>query len=45
MSNIKIPTTNSPEWAKTIPEEVWKKNLIGNLNAKQTNLFASKDKE
>ena len=45
MSNIKIPMSNTPEWARSLPEDVWKKNLIENLNAKQTNLFTSKDKE
>lgn len=46
MSNIKLPLNSTPEWAKSLPEQVWKKNLIENLNAKQTNLFESKkDKE
>ncbi|RNA38490.1 hypothetical protein BpHYR1_002824, partial [Brachionus plicatilis] len=39
MSNFKIPENAVPEWAKLIPENVWKKNLIDSLNAKKTDLF------
>ena len=31
-----------PNWAKTVPENVWKKNLIDSLNAKKTDLFEIK---
>ncbi len=39
MSNINLPSNFTPDWAKSIPEQIWKKNLIENINAKQTNLF------
>ena len=40
MSNINLPEVSVPSWAKVVPENVWKKNLIDTLNAKQTNLFS-----
>lgn len=42
MSSFKLPDSAIPEWAKLIPENVWKKNLIDSLNAKKTDLFDSK---
>ena len=39
MSNFKLPDSSVPEWAKLVPEDVWKKNLIDSLNAKKTDLF------
>lgn len=39
MSNFKLPDNAVPEWAKLIPENIWKKNLIDSLNAKKTDLF------
>ena len=41
MSNINLPSSCTPEWAKTLPEQVWKNSLIENLNAKQTDLFTN----
>ena len=39
MSNFKLPDSSIPEWAKTLSEEKWKKNLLDSLNAKKTDLF------
>lgn len=39
MSSFKLPDTCVPEWAKNIPEDTWKKNLIESLNAKKNDLF------
>ncbi|CAF1007863.1 unnamed protein product [Brachionus calyciflorus] len=42
MANFKLPETAVPEWAKIIPEDIWKKNLLDSLNAKKTDLFDQK---
>ena len=39
MSNFKLPESSIPSWAKQVPENVWKKNLIDSLNAKKIDLF------
>lgn len=41
MSNFKLPENAIPEWAKTLSEEKWKKNLLDALNAKKTDLFSN----
>ncbi len=41
MSNFKLPDSSVPEWAKLVPEDVWKQNLLDSLNAKKTDLFDS----
>jgi hypothetical protein len=41
MSNFKLPDSCIPEWAKKLPEDKWKKNLLDALNAKKTDLFSS----
>ena len=41
MSNFKLPDSSIPEWAKKLPEDKWKKNLLDALNAKKTDLFSS----
>ena len=43
MSNFQLPNKCVPEWAKSIPENVWKQNLIDSINAKKTDLFQLKD--
>lgn len=45
MSNFTLPDCAIPEWAKVIPENVWKKNLIDSLNAKKTDLFELKSSQ
>ena len=42
MSNFKLPESSIPDWAKKVPEDHWKKNLLESLNAKKTDLFTSK---
>ena len=44
MSNIKLNENAIPDWAKVIPEEIWKNNLLENLNVRQTTLFLQKEK-
>ena len=39
MSGFQLPESAMPDWAKSVPEEVWKKNLLASLNAKKTDLF------
>jgi hypothetical protein len=39
MANFKLPDSAVPQWAKLVPEDVWKKNLIDSLSAKKTDLF------
>jgi hypothetical protein len=39
MSNFNLPENCIPTWAKQIPENEWKTNLIASLNAKKTDLF------
>lgn len=39
MSNFKLDDKFVPNWAKLVPENVWKQNLIDSLNAKKTDLF------
>jgi hypothetical protein len=39
MSGFKLPESSIPEWAKHVPETVWKKNLLETINAKKTDLF------
>lgn len=39
MSNFKLDDKFIPNWAKLVPEDAWKKNLIDSLNAKKTDLF------
>ena len=39
MSGFKLPDSSVPEWAKVVPETVWKRNLLETLNAKKTDLF------
>ena len=41
MANFQLPETSIPEWAKTMPEDNWKKKLLDALNAKKTDLFAN----
>ena len=45
MANFKLPDSAVPEWAKIIPENVWKKNLLDSLNAKKTDLFDLKNED
>jgi len=42
MSGFELPATAVPEWAKSVPEEVWKKNLLSALDAKKVDLFTGK---
>lgn len=42
MSQFRLPESSIPEWAKQMPEDKWKKNLLDSLNAKKTDLFSSK---
>ncbi len=42
MSGFQLPATAVPEWAKSVPEEVWKKNLLSSLDAKKIDLFTGK---
>lgn len=39
MQNFKLPEESVPSWAKLVPEDVWKKNLLDCLNAKKLDLF------
>jgi hypothetical protein len=39
MSGFKLPESSIPDWAKAVPENVWKKNLLETINAKKTDLF------
>jgi hypothetical protein len=39
MSGFKLPESAIPEWAKLVPENIWKKNLLETVNAKKTDLF------
>lgn len=41
MQSFKLPDECIPSWAKLVPEDVWKKNLLDCLNAKKLDLFAS----
>jgi len=41
MSGFEMPKEAVPEWAKSVPEEVWKKSLLSSLDAKKVNLFNS----
>jgi hypothetical protein len=43
MSDFKIPEQNVPQWAKEIPEDLWKRNLISTLNCKKVDLFKNDD--
>ena len=45
MSNFQLPDRCIPEWAKLVPENVWKRNLLETLNAKKTDLFDSMPSE
>lgn len=44
MAGFQLPESAQPEWAKSVPEEVWKKNLLAQLDAKKTDLFANQAK-
>lgn len=44
MTGFQLPESAKPEWAKSLPEEVWKKNLLAQLEAKKTDLFANQAK-
>lgn len=39
MQNFKLPDEAVPDWAKHVPEDVWKKNLLDCLSAKKQDLF------
>lgn len=39
MQNFKIPDESIPTWAKLVPEDAWKKNLLDSLTAKKLDLF------
>ena len=36
MSNIKLPSSSIPEWAKRIPEEKWIAPFVSSLSNKKT---------
>ena len=36
MADFKLPDSVEPSWAKVVPEEVWKKELIEQLRQKRT---------
>lgn len=44
MQNFKLPEEAIPAWAKLVPEDVWKKNLLDCLSAKKLDLFDEKQK-
>lgn len=39
MANFKLPDASVPDWAKNVPEHLWKTNILNSLNAKKTDLF------
>jgi hypothetical protein len=39
MAGFSLPQTSIPDWAKLVPENVWKKSLMDSLNAKKIDLF------
>jgi hypothetical protein len=41
MANFNLPESAIPDWAKKVPESVWKKQLTDYLDAKRANLFES----
>lgn len=41
MSGFKLPESSIPDWAKHVPENVWKQNLLESIQAKKTDLFSS----
>jgi hypothetical protein len=41
MANFNLPESAIPDWAKQVPETVWKKQLTDYLDAKRANLFDS----
>ena len=43
MSGFKLPESAIPDWAKLVPEETWKQNLLESINAKKTDLFENKN--
>ena len=43
MSNIKLSDKSVPDWAKVVPEKVWKTNLIEKLSMKRTDLFQNQN--
>lgn len=45
MQNFKLPDASIPTWAKLVPEDVWKKNLLDCLNAKKLDLFDSENSQ
>ena len=44
MKGFELPESAKPDWAKSVPEEVWKKNLLAQLDAKKTDLFVNQAK-
>lgn len=44
MTGFQLPESAKPDWAKNVPEEVWKKNLLAQLDAKKVDLFANQTK-
>jgi hypothetical protein len=43
--NLRLDEKFIPNWAKLVPENIWKKNLIESLNAKKTDLFENRKEE
>ena len=39
MANFQLPESAVPQWARLVPEDVWKQNLLDSLSAKKTDLF------
>lgn len=37
MSGFSLPVSAVPQWAKVVPEDVWKAELIGGLRTKPKN--------
>jgi hypothetical protein len=37
MANVMLPGLSIPEWAKEIPEEKWKENLLQKIRSRDRN--------
>ena len=35
MSNISLPSSATPEWARVVPEETWKESLLNTIAERQ----------
>lgn len=43
MSNISLPTSSIPEWARVVPEDRWKNTLLSTLENRTTHNSDSKE--